>query len=248
VIRRFAVLALGALVASSCAYDPPIEIVAFRVEYGGVERDIAQPFTVTTPLGWTVTLTAAQVSLGPMYFRNGLPGVGTDQDDGRVVSEVLAIITIDALNPNLGVVENGARGSTEPARTGEVRFEAAADGPIADAAGAGVAIAHVAGVAQRDSVVIRFDGTLALPIAGTASDYAEALQRRVSHIATDFTPAAGGTLTLRVDPSHWLDAVPFDANGTPPDFANRTTATQWHAGLADANTAFHFAWSPPASR
>lgn len=245
---RRAALLLAALACGACAYSPPERRVAFHVRFGGVARDASQPFTVTTPSGWSVTLTAAQVAIGPVYFRNGPPGAGTDEDDGRVVGEVLAQFTVDALDPNLGAIEGAGHGVTEPARSAEVRLYEANDGPIADGAGAGVAVAHVAGVAQRDGVTVRFDGALALAMGGgSASGYPSALAHRVAHIAADFTPDEGGTLTLRVDPSHWLDAVAFDPAGTPPDFTTRTATTQLLGGVGAASGVFAFTWEPPAN-
>jgi hypothetical protein len=237
---------LGAALAS-CAYDPPLAQVSFHVAFAGVDRDAAQPFTVTTPQGWSVTLTAAQVSIGPIYFHNGQPGFGTDEDDGRVVAQVLAQFTVDALNPSVGTIEHAGTGNNEPARSGEVRLVEANDGPIADTAGAGMAVAHIAGVAVRGAVVIRFDGSLELPMGATASGYESWLQHRVSHIPTTFTPDEGGTLTLRVDPTHWLDNVTFDAaGGTAPDFSSRSTATQLLGQVGSSTRVFVFTWSPPS--
>lgn len=237
---------LGAALAS-CAYDPPLTQVSFHVAFAGVDRDATQPFAVTTPQGWSVTLTAAQISVGPLYFHNGQPGYGTGEDDGRVVAQVLAQFTIDALNPGLGMIEHAGSGNNEPALTGEVRLVEPNDGPIADAAGAGMAVAHVAGVAVRGTTVIHFDGSLELPMGATASGYESWLQHRVSRIPTPFTPEEGGTLTLRVDPTHWLDDVTFDAvGGTSPDFSNRSTTTQLLGQIGSATRVFVFTWSPPS--
>jgi hypothetical protein len=218
------------------------------VRFGGVARDVRQPFAVTTPQGWTVTLSAAQVSLGPIYLRNGSMGAGTDEDDGRVVAEVLAQLTVDALNPELGVVEGAAQGTTEPARSAEVRLVEASEGPIAAAAGPGVAVAHVAGVAERAGVAVPFEGALALGALGTATDYAGVLAHRVAHVPVEFTPEGDGTLTLRVDPTHWFDAVVFDPGGAPPDFSARPGAEQLRAGVAAAAGVYLFSWDAPAGR
>ncbi len=240
---RALAFALTLVCVGSCGGEDPLRRVSFHVRFGGVARDVSQPLVVTTPLGWTVTLTAARVSLGPLYFRNGEPGVGTDEDDGRVVAEVLARFTVDALNPDLGSIEGAGRGVTESARAGEVRLTEADDGPIAAEAGAGVAVARIEGVAERGGVVIRFAGNVALTQSAAVSAYAVALQHRVAHIATNFLPADGGTLTLRVDPSHWLDALAFDTGGVAPDFSSRSTITQVLSGLGSARGVYMFEWS-----
>jgi hypothetical protein len=244
---RTTAAALVALACAACSYDVPLERVAFHVRAGGVARDASQPLTVTTPQGWTVTLTAAQVSIGPIYLHNGQAGVGTDQDDGRVVAQVLAQFTVDALSPALGPVDGAAEGITEPARTAEVRLVEASAGPVADAAGADVAVAHVAGVARRGGVEIPFDGSLRLPMGATVSGYQTTLQHRVSHVPAAFTPAEGGTLTLRVDPTHWLDGVPFDAGGAAFDFGTRSATTQLLGGVGASSGVFVFVWEPPRS-
>ena len=56
-----------------------------------------------------------------------------------------------------------------------------------------------------------------------------------------FTPASGGALTLRVDPTHWLDAVAFDDTGEAPDFSARAPATQLLAGVA-SGASYVFTW------
>ncbi len=235
-------LAIAAVLAcAACAFDAPLAQVSFGVRAGGVLRDASMPLVVTTAQGWRVTLSAAEVSVGPMYFRNGASGVGTDQDDGRVVAEVLPAFTVDALAPSLVDVPGGGRGSTEAARNADVRLVEAEDGAVANAAGADVAVAHVAGTAERGTVRVAFDASLTLPAGGAGSDYAAALSRRVLHIPVAFTPASGGALTLRVDPTHWLDAVAFDDTGEAPDFSARAPATQLLAGVA-SGASYVFTW------
>ena len=43
------------------------------LQAGGIARDASQPFTFVTGQGWNVTLTQAQVVLGPLYFNIAFP-------------------------------------------------------------------------------------------------------------------------------------------------------------------------------
>jgi hypothetical protein len=237
-----AVLALAA-VLGSCAPNEPLRRVAFRVRYGGVARDPTVPFAVHTPLGWDVTLTTARVAIGPVYLANGpADDVGTAANSGRIVAEVLERVTVDALNPGLGELAAGGAGTNEPARSAEVRFVEATEGPIADAAGAGVAIAYVAGTARRGDQVVAFAGPLAVPTGSGTSAYGRWQRLRVVHVPAELTADDGGVLTIRVDPAHWFDLVVFDAGGGLRDFGDRTATNQLLGGVGASRGVFSFTW------
>ncbi|MDF2693992.1 MAG: hypothetical protein K0S65_2375, partial [Labilithrix sp.] len=111
----------------------------FDARAGGIERDGGQPYSFTNERGWTITLTKAGVTLGPVYLnviaplRSGQtssrfarslvrPAYAHEEHlgDGRVVGEVLAQVTVDALSPAL--VPFAAQGviTQEQVRTADV--------------------------------------------------------------------------------------------------------------------------------
>ena len=243
-----AVLAVALAVA--CGEDNPLRHVTFGFSAAGYLRDPSGPPVVHTRLGWDVTLASAQVSIGPIYLHNTAPMVGTDMEQGRVVAEVLDTFTVDVLNPTPEVIPIGGNGTTEPVLSAEVRMAEAVDGPIAIAAGPGVAVAHFAGVATRAGVSIQFDGTLTLPMDSGAGAYAAFIDHIVSNIPFSFTAGQGGTLTLRVDPTHWFDFVDFGSLGpvgTPvQSFASPAAQAEVTPGIVSSNAVYLFSWTPGA--
>lgn len=236
----------AAVLLAACAYDTPLTSVSFPVRYGGFARDASQPLTLHTNQGWEVTLTAAEVAVGPLYLYNAAPATGTTDADGRVVGEVLARFTVNALDPTPVTLPTPGRGVNEAARSAEVRLYEPDEGPVADAGGPGNAVAHVAGTATRDGQTVNFDGALILPSGGTTSEYLQSLQHRVQQVPVALTPAAAGALVLRVDPSHWFDSVEFATpTGAPVNFEVSTGATQLLAGLRASAGVYAFTWEPP---
>lgn len=246
-IRALTVAFALALLAT-CGPESTLHRVGFRVRVGGVERDAREPLRVRTPSGWDVTLTAAEVSIGPIYFRNAPPSAGTTDPQGRAVAQVLARFPVDALDPSLVELPEGGNGIDEPARSAEIRLAELTSGPVADAAGGAPAIAHVAGSAVRDGVTIVFDGVLALPMDGTQSDYDWVRSHRVEDIPVEFRAADGGTLTLRVDPTHWLDAVDFESlpeSGGVRRFTGRAPTVQLLNHVGASVGVYRFTFEAP---
>jgi hypothetical protein len=236
-----------ALVIASCAVEPPLEQTPFAFRFAGAARDTSQPLMVQSRYGWSVTLTAAEVSIGPIYFYNNAPSAGTNELNGTPVAQVLAQFTVDALNPGWGEITGATTAITQRALSAELRLFEATDGPIAVAAGPSTAIAHVAGRAQRLDRVVSFDATLRLPLDGTSTAYAALAQHQVRRISADFTAARGGTLSLTLDASRWFEAVEFlNERGEPVNFSDRISAAQLLAGIASAQ-AFQFTWQNAGS-
>lgn len=230
---------------AGCAEDSTIQRVTFHARAGGLDRPAGGPLALHTAIGWDVTLTDAQISIGSMYFHNAPPDNGPVPYDGRAVSEVSAPFVVDALDPETHAIPDGGRGTTEAAMVGEIRFGEASDGMIAT--GGSFAIAYVAGSAVRGEVTIVFAGTIALGNDPARSDYQGATDRRLSRLPVSFTAQQDGTLTLRVDPTGWFDQLPFDSLGPEAGavrvFDSSSDALRFRNGLASATTAFQFTWS-----
>ena len=239
------ILAMTLAGCLGCGEQTPIQRVTFNARAGGLDRTTSGPLVLHTSIGWDVTLTDAQISIASMYFHNAPPDNGPVPYDGRAVAEVLAPFIVDALDPQTHEITGGGRGTTEAAMVGEVRFGAASTGLIS--AGGTYAIAYVAGNAVRGEVTVAFAGTIALGNDPARSDYQGSTDRRLSRLPVSFTSQQDGTLTLRVDPTHWFDQVAFDALG-PPGAATRVfdssaDALRFRNGLASASNAFQFTWA-----
>lgn len=232
---------------AACSDDAgDLRRVTFAVEVSGLARDPSEPLVFQTALGWEVTLAAAELSVAALYFRNAAPGSGTTEEQGRVVAQVLgdAPWTIDALDPTPTRVEVSGTAITEPVRSAELWLTEATEGPIADALGRQRALAHLAGTARRGDQTITFDGGLSLPQRNDSRAYEAFQNRRIRRLAADFLPSDQGSLRFALDPSRFLDAVPFDALG-PSDgtraFSSDAEQLQLRNGLAGASGyAFHW--------
>jgi len=164
-----------------------------------------------TPSGWEVSLAAAELSVAAVYFRNARNDGGTADEQGRVVAQVLGPFSIDALDPEPQRLDLQVSAVTERALSAELWLTEAQDGPVADALGPFLALAHVAGTARRDGQEVAFEGGLQFPEGSEQSGYQTWSNRRIRRLACDFLPSADGELQIRVDPSHFLDAVQFDS-------------------------------------
>jgi hypothetical protein len=230
--------ALVSACASGCSADiGELRRISLPVAISGVSRDPTQPFEVQTALGWDVTLSAAELSVAGVYFRNAAPASGTADEQGRVTAQVLGPFTIDALDP----VEQGpgmtASAVTEPVRSAELWLTEAEQGPIAAARGPLRALAHVAGVARRADQAVAFDGGLELPLQSDARGYESWMARRLRRLEADFVPDQDGRLQITVDPSHFLDAVQFDKLTAAPatetrDFAEDADQLRLLSGIS----------------
>lgn len=246
--RVYAALSLATLAPMSCAVEPPLQQVSFSTRYAGAERDVSQPLVVQTSTGWTVSLSAAEVSIGPVYFYNGPAGSGTNESNGRVVAQILTPFTINALNPQWGLITGASTAVTDTALSASVWLTDTTEGPIAERAGARTAVAHVAGVAQKADRTVIFDAVLRVPIAGTTIAYQQWAQRHVTRIGTSLLPSNSGQMSVRVDASHWFDAVEFlDERQQPVDFSDRASAAQLLQGIRSARDTFHFTWQNTAN-
>ncbi len=219
----------------------------FTARAAGATRDDGQasgPLTFTNELGWTVTLTKATVTLGPVYLNVvaplrgawfGVPWVKTAHADGashletgRVVGEALGQVTFDALSE--APVPFPVRGTitSDEVRTLDVWFYPA-PGVAPETTKIATIAVDVAGEAVRGTDDVKFRGALVLddswlPSAQPGQTGVATITsvRQVRGIPAAFRPTANGTLTLRLDPKRCfrgadfgnLDASPVDPDGT----------------------------------
>ncbi|MFT5353987.1 MAG: hypothetical protein ACI9KE_001187 [Polyangiales bacterium] len=188
-------------------------------------------------LGWSVELSEASVTLGPVYvfapanaptaallplFGSGIgpnrafAHGGLDPLDGRAVrGELLEQILVDALDPT--PIVRAAPGEEGPVDEVAVELLPTATG----------ASARVSGVAIRDGETVEFSGELTLN---------EEEFRRVEGIALQAFLLEGSRVSVRVDPRSWLSGVAFDRlDGQPLEGASQPQAA-FRIGLRSARS------------
>lgn len=196
---------------------------AFTATAAGIERDPTQPFSFVNETGWSITLTRANVTLGPVYLNviaplndgptSLLPRLGVrrafgDDDHlggGREVGEVLGQVTFDALAPTPTPFPVAGTMTQEQIRTAEIWLW-----PPPDQAPETLNIespsVDVAGEAVRGDTRVRFRGALILNDAwttdakpGDRSAQPVTSLRKVRGVPTTFFPTQGGSLAIRFD-------------------------------------------------
>jgi hypothetical protein len=240
---------LGAVVAVllGCSTDTGSRRFEFEARAAGAATATGAPLQFTNQAGWAITLTRADVTLGPLYLNVQPPlrvswlswlvppafAQASHLDEGRVVGEVLGQVTFDALSSEL--VPFPVRGSMaqEEVRTAEVWFypspAVAAEATTIDT----VALA-VAGEASREGTTYAFAGQLVLDedwvadqVAGTRGTTSLVDIRRVPGIAAGFFPEEGGALELRLDVTQLFRGANFASlEDNPPDASGIRTLVQ----------------------
>lgn len=215
----------------------------FDARVAGVERDAAEPFTFTNETGWTVTLTKANVTIGPVYLNviaplrdEGafVPWLGVrhafgDDDhlgEGRMVGEVLGQVTFDALSPSFTIFPLPGTMTQEPIRTAEIWLWPPTS---PERVGIDDPVIEMAGEAVRAGARVRFRGALILNEAwaadakpGERSAQPITAVRKVRGVPASFFPHEGGALEIRFDVRRLfrgadfasLAANPSDDDGT----------------------------------
>lgn len=198
------------------------ERFSFEARAGGVARDASQPFTFANETGWTITLTKANVTIGPVYLNVLAPlhdatsffpalgikrafGAADHLGEGRQVGEVLAQITFDALSPSLVPFSVPGSMTQEQILSTEIWLWPPPD-KAPEAVNIDTPAVEVAGEAVRDSDRVRFRGALVLNEAwttdakpGERSAQPVTALRKVRGIPSAFFPTAGGALEIRFD-------------------------------------------------
>jgi hypothetical protein len=211
---------------------------------GGIVRDASQPFSFVTGQGWNVTLTQAEVVLGPLYFNIDAPSTASFRS-GVVIVQAPEQFIVDMLDPTLQNVPGGAAGETGAASSVEIGFYTTfnmyndmavvgVDGgaiktlPAPLAANGQQGTAYLAGEATKQGAVVDFAGrvqiTGALVTQGTPIDFLSTLSgvcanwstaSRMCDGALAFTTTSS-PLQLRVNPSTWFDEANFCNIVRPP--------------------------------
>jgi len=201
-MRRAAILLFT--LALGCADTTGGALIKFPFSVGGLARSAAGPFTFTTLQGWTVTLTQAQITLGPFYF-NINPPTPIAFRNGRVIVQVTNQVTVDVLDPTLHAVPGGADGETGLAVA--VEIDLLGPNPTASLQNVGV----VQGTATRNGVTVPFAGNISIDISVANTQNPPEGLERVNGAVTNLDFAAQTqSMQLRVDPSVWFDSDQCD--------------------------------------
>ncbi|AKU94747.1 hypothetical protein AKJ09_01411 [Labilithrix luteola] len=231
-------LALG--IAWGCAGSTGSKRFAFDARIGGVEDRT----TFTNETGWTITLTKAEITLGPVYLNVVAPLRDSTQslrelfvknawahgeghlDDGRVVGEVLGQVRFDALSSELVTFPVRGTMTQDEVRTSEIWFYPE-PGVSAESTKIATVALDVAGVAVRDSTNVAFRGQLILndawqpdQVNGTRGTASITGLRQVRGIPSSFFPDEGGHLEIRLDVARLFRGANFanlEANPTDRD-------------------------------
>lgn len=239
-------LALAALFATAgCASDTGETRFSFDARAGGIERPArdAGPLTFTNERGWTITLTKAAVTFGPVYLNVAPPlreeGLSrlldlfvkpawADGDDhlgaGRVVGEVLGQVTFDALSSEPVAFPTSGTLAQERVRTAEIWFYPK-PGVAAETTKIGTPALDVAGSATDGRSSVRFRGALVLDdawlpeaTAGARGALSITEIRKVRGVPAAFYPTEGGHLDVRFDVEELFRGADFsNLEGNPTD-------------------------------
>ena len=222
---RTMALAVVALCASTCGSTGGA-LIKIGLRAGGLSRPAAGPLTFCNAqdapcTGWTVTLQTARIVLGPLYF-NVDPPPGESTRGGLVIMQATEQFVVDPLDPALKDVPGGADGQTDTSHYCEIDLlplQATSTASAADRQLLGnAATAYVAGSASKGSTTAPFAGLVVINTSvATPQQPLIALQRVSGALANLTFTEAMQTVELRVDPTHWLDAVDFaDLLGSTP--------------------------------
>lgn len=232
-----ALMALGgSAAASGCAGGTGSQRFTFEARVGGKGAATADAHTFTNEKGWVISLSRANVTLGPIYL-NVIPPLtdstaslwsffirpawaqagGAHLDAGRMVGEVLSQVTFDALSPELVPFPSRGTITQEEVRTAEVWFYPA-PGVSADATKIDTVALDVAGVATRDDEEVQFRGQLILnddwiseQTTGERGNQSITSIRKVRGVPATFFPTAGGQLELRFDVTRLFRGADFSS-------------------------------------
>jgi hypothetical protein len=227
-LARLCVLA-GGVAASACSNTTGGDLITLPFTAGGVQRDATQPFTFTTPVGWTVTLSQALIAVGPLYFNVDQPSTGLFRS-GVVIVEATEQVIVDPLDPAQYAVPGGADGETGEAISVEIGLLApdstnrGADPTDAETLGGSFGV--VAGTAVNGAMTVPFAGAIAVnqSLVTPTEPLADLERIRGAAVDLDFA-AAPQTLELRIDPTHWFDQSDFSATATGAEPAGGFTWT-----------------------
>jgi len=231
-----------------------------------LDTDLPADHTVTTDLGWTVTVTRLLAASGALYYFDGEPAftmaprrarwrraldslspIGTAWAHpghyvaGNARGEMLAPYTEDLLAGPTDLPDGD--GITGQIRSGTFSFANSGEGPAATALAGHVAIAE--GAATKGEQAINF--VLTANLADVSKNARDAAIAGCPFTAADVE--GDGTVTVTVKPKLWFGFVDFSelAPGTPeaPTVADPSTTAYiaFSLGLVQLS-AYQFAFSP----
>lgn len=184
---------------------------------GPADAQPGQPLTFTTPRGFAVTLSRAQVHVGAVYLNRSVPVSGAQATDcllpGVYTAQVTTGLTFDALSPTPQPFPVAGDAIADHSSAGEVWLT----GGDVNAEEDNTVVLDLVGLAQQGTATWPFEakvhigGNRAIPASDPAQPGAKPIckQRIVSPIAVDLDLRAGGSLLLRVDPRAMLAGVDF---------------------------------------
>lgn len=242
----FALIGAGGLASlpAGCITDTGSKRFTFQASAGGIEHVGSGVHSFTNQAGWTVTLTRADMTIGPIYLNVAPPLRGVTQrlldvvvtsawadgeshlGVGRVVGEVLGQVKFSAISSELMAMPVAGSIAQEEVRTAEIWFyPAAVPGTGADTSSIGTVALDVAGEATRGATRVRFRGALKLDDAwvptaapGARGTLTVAELRKVRGIPAPFFPEEGGRLEIRVDVARLFRGADFaNLEGNPSD-------------------------------
>jgi hypothetical protein len=256
-------LAGGALLGGCGDESTPGKRVTLQTEVTA-GADAAAPFT--NAYGWTFTLKAAAISIGPLYYFDGAPLFSTSARPQDPATRVAKWLGIGVAHAHPGHYDQGAS-------KGQALEPSSADllaGPTALPAGSGIS-----GVFR--SARFSFHSPPVGPAAGALGDSVVVLEAeatkgdmtklfRASAAFTDVLDSYGepkvegcelkevdvqadGTITIEIKPTVWLDQmeldhVPDSEDGLPVDLEAGTPAHKAFTRGLKRGSAYEFTYSP----
>ncbi len=224
---------------SGCAGTTGGKRFAFDAKIGGTAQG---GVSFSNERGWTITLTKADVTLGPVYL-NVLTPLSSGQESflnrfvkkayaqgddhlegGRIVGEVLSQVKFNALSAELVTFPSRGTVTEEHVRTTDVWFYPA-PGVSSDTTTIDTVALDVAGTATQGATSMRFRGALIFNDAwltdaasGSQASQSIASIRRVRGISSSFLPTDGGVLEVRLDVRALFRGADFsNLDGNPKD-------------------------------
>jgi len=243
--------ALLLLLLAGCSGTTGSNLVSFQAFAGG-PADATAPLQFDTAIGYSVSLTRAQLRIGAVYLNTSNPTSGSGASScvlpGIYVAEAFGPVTVDLLSPALQPFPVQGEGTETLATTAEVWLT----GGDVNARLDPTVILDVAGTAALGGASYPFQGSVTIsnnrtiPVINPALPGSNPIckQRIVTPIAVNLTPTDGGVLTLRIDPRGMFQTVRFaDApSGVIPD-TNADPGAALFKGLLSNEGVYQFTWS-----